>query len=86
MDHYSIVGILLALVGVLKGKDIWEYFKSRNELRAAGNHKVISIYENQIEELKRRVEALEKRIEVLTTKLQAKITKSRGKKRPEPES
>ena len=75
MDQVSIIGIVVALIGVLKGKDVWEYFKSRNELKASGNNKVISI-----NELKKRIEILEQRIEMLIEKLQSKITKSRGKK------
>ena len=80
MEQYTIIGIVLALIGVLKGKDVWEFFKSRNELKASGNNKVISIYENQINDLKKRIELLEQRIEMLIEKLQSKITKSRGKK------
>ncbi len=80
MDQVSIIGIVVALIGVLKGKDVWDYFKSRNELKASGNNKVISIYEDQINELKKRIEVLEQRIEMLIEKLQSKITKSRGKK------
>ena len=80
MDQVTIVGIVVALIGVLKGKDVWDYFKSRNELQASGNNKVITIYEEQINELKKRIELLEQRIEMLIEKLQSKITKSRGKK------
>ena len=80
MDQVSIIGIVVALIGVLKGKDVWDYFKSRNELKASVNNKVITIYEDQINELKKRIELLEQRIEMLIEKLQSKITKSRGKK------
>jgi len=38
MDQVSIIGIVVALIGVLKGKDVWDYFKSRNELK----HQVIT--------------------------------------------
>lgn len=80
MEQYSIIGIVIALIGVLKGKDVWEYFKSRNELKASGNNKVITIYETQINDLKERIKLLEERQELLITKLENKITKSRGKK------
>lgn len=80
MENYSIIGIILALIGVLKGKDVWEYFKSKNELKASGNNKVITIYEDQITELKKRIEQLESKNEALIQKLESKITKSRGKK------
>jgi low affinity Fe/Cu permease len=80
MENYSIIGIILALIGVLKGKDVWEYFKSKNELKASGNNKVITIYEDQITELKKRIEYLESKNETLITKIESKITKSRGKK------
>ena len=80
MENYSIIGIILALIGVLKGKDVWEYFKSKNELKASGNNKVITIYEDQITELKKRIEQLESKNEGLIQKLESKITKSRGKK------
>ena len=84
MENYTFIGIIVALIGVLKGKDVWEYFKHRNELKASGNKKVIEIYEEQINELKKRIDLLEQRIEVLIDKLQTKITKSRGKKRLDP--
>lgn len=80
MENYSIIGIILALIGVLKGKDVWEYFKSKNELKASGNNKVITIYEDQITELKKTIEKLESKNEALIQKLESKITKSRGKK------
>jgi low affinity Fe/Cu permease len=80
MENYSIIGIILALIGVLKGKDVWDYFKSKNELKASGNNKVITIYEDQITELKKRIEYLESKNETLITKIESKITKSRGKK------
>jgi hypothetical protein len=80
MEQYSIIGIVIALIGVLKGKDVWEYFKSKNELKASGNNKVITIYETQINDLKERIKLLEERQELLITKLENKITKSRGKK------
>jgi len=37
MDHYSIIGIVIALIGVLKGKDIWDYLKSLNETKQTNN-------------------------------------------------
>jgi hypothetical protein len=80
MEQYSIIGIVIALIGVLKGKDVWEYFKSKNELKASGNNKVITIYETQINDLKERIKLLEERQELLISKLENKITKSRGKK------
>ena len=80
MEQYSIIGIVIALIGVLKGKDVWEYFKSKNELKASSNNKVIAIYESQISELKERIKFLEERQDVLIAKLESKITKSRGKK------
>ncbi len=80
MENYSIIVIILALIGVLKGKDVWDYFKSKNELKASGNNKVITIYEDQITELKKRIEYLESKNETLITKIESKITKSRGKK------
>ena len=80
MEQYSIIGIVIALIGVLKGKDVWEYFKSKNELKASSNNKVIAIYESHISELKERIKLLEERQDVLIAKLESKITKSRGKK------
>ena len=80
MEQYSIIGIVIALIGVLKGKDVWEYFKSKNELKASSNNKVIAIYESQISDLKERIKLLEERQDVLIAKLESKITKSRGKK------
>jgi len=50
MDHYSIIGIVIALIGVLKGKDIWDYLKSLNETKQTNNQKILDIYSKQIED------------------------------------
>jgi len=80
MQEYSIIGILIALVGVLKGKDIWEFLKHLTDRKSKSNDKVVSIYETQIQELKDRIKILEDKQEHLIKKLESKITKSRGKK------
>jgi len=77
------IGIILALIGVLKGKDIWDYLKSRNESKSKGTEKVIEIYETQIIELKDKIREHEKRIEYLVLKLEEKMLRSRGKKKDE---
>lgn len=74
------VGIIIALIGVLKGKDLWDYLKSRNKYKHKDHDKIIEIYEAQILELKNKIREHEKRIEYLVLKLEKKITKSRGKK------
>lgn len=78
MNEYSIIGITIALIGILKGKDIWDYLKSLNETKIKEHDKIILIYENQIIELKNKIKEHEKRIEYLVLKLEQKI-KSRGK-------
>lgn len=79
MNEYSIIGIILALIGILKGKELWDYLKSINENKVKEHNKIISIYENQIAELKLKIKEHEKRMEYLVLKLEQKITKSRGK-------
>ena len=79
-SNYSIIGILIALVGVLTGKDIWEFLKHLTDSKNKSNDKVVLIYETQISELKERIKELEAKQEVLIEKLEAKITRSRGKK------
>lgn len=79
MNEYSIIGILIALVGILKGKDVWDYLKSLNETKIKEHDKIILIYENQILELKNKIIQLEKKIEDLITIIEQKITKSRGR-------
>jgi len=74
------VGIIIALIGVLKGKDVWEYLKHRNDHKNKDHDKIIQIYENQISDLKAKIHEHEKRMEYLVLKLEQKITKSRGKK------
>ena len=78
--------VIVALIGILKGKDIWEYLKSRNESKNKGNEKVIEIYESQITELKNEVKTLKVRVDELTERLQGKILKSRGKRKDESNS
>jgi len=74
------VGIIIAIIGVLKGKDVWDYLKSRNEHSHRDHDKIIEIYETQISDLKSKIHEHEKRMEYLVLKLEQKITKSRGKK------
>jgi hypothetical protein len=78
MNEYSIIGIIVALVGILKGKDVWDYLKSVNENKIKEHDKIILIYENQIIELKDKIVQLEKKIEDLILRFEQKITKSRG--------
>jgi hypothetical protein len=80
MQQYSIIGIVLALVGLLKGKDIWEFLKHLTDSKNKSNDKVVLIYETQIKELKERIKELEAKQEILIEKLEAKITRSRGKR------
>ena len=79
MDTQTI-GIIVALIGVLKGKDIWDYLKSRSEHKHKDHDKIIEIYEVQISDLKTKIREHEKRMEYLVLKLEQKIAKSRGKK------
>jgi len=80
INEYSLAGIAVALIGVLKGKDVWDYLRVRHETKHKGTDKVIEIYEKQILEYKGKISQLEAQIEMLRNKFAAKITKSRGKK------
>ena len=86
MTDPTTITVIVALIGILKGKDIWEYLKSRNESKNKGAEKVIEIYEVQITELKNEVKILKSRVDELTERLQGKILKSRGKKKDETNS
>ena len=77
------IGIILALIGVLKGKDIWDYLKSRNESKTKGNEKVIEIYESQIADLKNEIKELKNKNCDLIKRLEEKMLRSRGKKKDE---
>lgn len=79
MNEYSIIGIVIAVIGILKGKDVWDYLKSLNETKIKEHDKIILIYENQILELKNKIKEHEKRMEYLVLKLEQKATKSRGR-------
>ena len=83
MTDPTTITVIVALIGILKGKDIWEYLKSRNESKNKGAEKVIEIYEIRITELKNEVKILKSRVDELTERLQGKILKSRGKKKDE---
>lgn len=80
MEHYSLVGIIIALIGILKGKEIWSFLKHLIDNKSKSNDKIVSIYEAQISELKQKIKELELKQEALIEKLESKITKSRGKK------
>ena len=86
MTDPTTITVILALIGILKGKDVWEYLKSRHDSKHKGSEKVIEIYETQISELKDEVKILKTRVDDLTERLQGKILKSRGKKKDETNS
>lgn len=76
----STITIVLALIGILKGKDIWDYLKSRHESKNKGQEKVIEIYEVQIQELKDEIKRLNEKLDQLSERLEKKIVKSRGRR------
>jgi hypothetical protein len=80
MTDPSTITIIVALIGILKGKDIWEYLKSRHESKHKGSDKVIQIYEMQIAELKDSIKELKEKVEILSQRLEKKTFKSRGKR------
>jgi vacuolar-type H+-ATPase subunit I/STV1 len=79
MDSQTIV-IITALIGVLKGKDVWDYLKSRSESSHKGHDKVIDIYEKRIVDLEEEVKQLKTKQEELIARIQTKMLKSRGSK------
>ena len=79
MDAQTIT-IIVALIGVLKGKDVWDYLKSRSESKNKGNEKVIDIYEKRINDLECEVKELKLKHEDLIIRFQTKTLKSRGRK------
>jgi hypothetical protein len=76
----STITIILALVGILKGKDLWNYLKNRTDSKHKGQEKVIEIYEVQIQELKNEIKRLNEKLEQSAKRLEKKIFKSRGRK------
>ena len=82
MNETSIVGIVLALIGILKGKDIWEFFKHRADVKSKSTDKVIEVYEKQLNNCETKVQNLESKNEQLSKRFEAKL-KSRGAKKPE---
>jgi hypothetical protein len=82
MNETSIVGIVLALIGILKGKDIWEFFKQRADVKSKSTDKVIEVYEKQLNNCETKVQNLESKNELLSKRFEAKL-KSRGAKKPE---
>lgn len=74
----QMIGIILALIGVLKGKDVWDYLKARNDSKSKSDNKVIDIYEKRIADLELEVKELKQKHEELINRMQTKILKSRG--------
>jgi hypothetical protein len=85
MNETSIVGIVLAVIGILKGKDIWEFFKHRADVKSKSTDKVIEVYEKQLTNCETKVQNLEIKNEQLAKRFESKL-KSRGAKRPEDSS
>ena len=83
MGETSVVGMILALIGIFKGKDIWEFFKHRATIKSKTNDKVIEIYEKQLNTCETKVQLLETKNEKLSKRFETKL-KSRGKTKDEP--
>ena len=79
MSETSIVGLILALIGILKGKDIWEFFKHRSEIKRKTNDKIIEVYEKQLNNCEDKLKNAENKNEQLTKRFESKL-KSRGSK------
>ena len=80
MDAQTIV-IITALIGILKGKDVWEYFKFRIENKSKGNDKIIDIYEKRILSLESEIKELRDKQDELLKRMESKILKRRGTKK-----
>jgi hypothetical protein len=74
------VGIVIALIGVLKGKDLWDYLKARSDNENKGQDKVIGIYEKRIQELEAELKELKEAQEKLMHRMHIKMMKTRGAK------
>ena len=60
MNEYSIIGIIIALIGVLKGKDIWDFLKHNSTEKAKGKDKMIEFYEKKIKEYEKKLKTAER--------------------------
>jgi len=60
MNEYSIIGIVLAVIGIFKGKDVWDFLKHWNDGRKEGKDKMIEFYEKQIKDYEKKLKASEK--------------------------
>lgn len=73
MNEYSIIGIILAIIGIFKGQDIWTYLTKRAESKNKGSQDLLEHLKNDLKECKENNESIRKRLEKY-------ITKSRGNK------
>lgn len=79
-NEYTIGGIIIALITVLKGKDIWDYLRSINESKTNSNQKLMDVYKQQLDECQERSKNAERKNELLTSRLEKHILKSKGKR------
>jgi hypothetical protein len=80
MDAQTIT-VIITLIGILKGKDVWEYLRVRTVSKDKGNEKIINIYEKQIQDLEIEIKELKQKYEDLILRFQIKTFKSRGKRK-----
>lgn len=78
--EYTIVGIILALIGLFKMPQFLDFLKSFLGKRAAEQEKIVAIYERQLRQSEERELVKDKKIEELQARLEKKVTKSRSKK------
>lgn len=79
MNEYSFIGIIVALIGILKGKDIWDYLSKREDRKSQKDDRINEILKEQLNKSEARNLELEKKNEDLTDQL---IKRGRYGKKP----
>lgn len=79
-NEYTIAGIIIAVIGLLKYPQFLDFLKSLTGKSAAEREKIIAIYERQLRQSEERELIKDKKIEELQARLEKKVIRSRSKK------
>lgn len=79
-SEYTIAGIIIAVIGLLKYPQFLDLLKAWMGRSAAEREEIIAIYEKQLRQSEERELIKDKKIEELQQRLEKKVTRSRSKK------
>lgn len=81
MSEAAIITMVVTLIGILKGKDFWDYLKHRRDEKKGSSTELLEHLKAELKEEKERTKLLEKRLSKHTLKSRGHEQNSRNSPR-----